>query len=178
MRARSGWCSARPRACCWDGPDGMEQDVELTVNGRVHRVRVEADTPLLYVLRNDLGLSGAKFGCGLEQCGACKVLVDGEALPSCRAAVASFRGRRITTIEGLGTPEHLHPVQQAFVDEEAAQCGFCIPGMVIGAAALLARNPDPSDREIREALAIHLCRCGTHARILRAVRRAARAIAR
>jgi nicotinate dehydrogenase subunit A len=153
----------------------MEEDVTLFVNGREHRVRVEPGTPLLYVLRNDLGLPGAKFGCGLEQCGACKVLVDGEALPSCREPVASFRGRRITTIEGLGTPERLHPVQQAFVDEEAAQCGFCIPGMVVGAAALLEQNPDPSDAEIREALAKHLCRCGTYTRVLKAVRRAAQA---
>ena len=100
----------------------------LLVNGREHRLRVESGTPLLYVLRNDLGLLGAKFGCGLEQCGSCKVLVDGEALPSCRAPVESFRGRAITTIEGLGTAERLHPLQQAFVDEEAAQCGYCIPG--------------------------------------------------
>src|SRR5262245_6833022 len=156
----------------------MEEEIALTVNGRARRVRVEPDTALLYVLRNDLGLSGAKFACGLEQCGACKVLVDGEALPTCRAPAASFRGRSITTIEGLGTPERLHPVQQAFIDEEAAQCGYCIPGMVIGAAALLVRHPDPSDEEIRDALAIHLCRCGTHARILRAVRRAARALQR
>jgi len=152
----------------------MEEDITLLVNGEERRVRVEPDTPLLYVLRNDLGLPGAKFGCGLEQCGACKVLVDAEAVPSCRARVDAFRRRRITTIEGLGTPERLHPVQQAFVDEEAAQCGFCIPGMVIGAAALLAQNPEPSDDEIRDALAKHLCRCGTHARILKAVRRAAR----
>ena len=156
----------------------MEEELELTVNGRARRVSVAPETPLLYVLRNDFGLTGAKFGCGLEQCGACKVLVDGEAQPTCRAPASSFIGRNLTTIEGLGTPERLHPVQQAFLDEEAAQCGFCIPGMVIGAAALLARNPDPSDAEIREALAIHLCRCGTHARILRAVRRAARAVRR
>jgi nicotinate dehydrogenase subunit A len=156
----------------------MEEELELTVNGRTRFARVAPDTPLLYVLRNDFGLTGAKFGCGLEQCGACKVLVDGEARPTCRVPAASFVGRSLTTIEGLGTPECLHPVQQAFVDEEAAQCGFCIPGMVIGAAALLAHNPDPSDAEIREALAIHLCRCGTHTRILRAVRRAARAMRR
>jgi len=156
----------------------MEEDIALDVNGEMHRVRVDPSTPLLYILRNDLGLPGAKSGCGLEQCGACKVLVDGEALPTCRAPVASFRGRAIVTIEGLGDPEHLHPIQQAFVDEEAAQCGYCIPGMIIGAKALLDRNPDPSDEEIGEALAIHLCRCGTHARILRAVRRAARAMRR
>src|SRR5262245_16275435 len=152
----------------------MEEDVTLDVNGEMHRVRVDVSTPLLYILRNDLGLLGAKFGCGLEQCGACKVLVDGEALPSCRAPVESFAGRSITTVEGLGTPQRLHPVQQAFIDEEAAQCGYCIPGMIVGAAGLLARNPEPTDAEIREALAIHLCRCGTHTRILKAVRRAAR----
>src|SRR5215831_17239926 len=146
----------------------MEEDVALLVNGCKHRVRVEAGTPLLYVLRNDLGLLGAKFGCGLEQCGACKVIVDGEALPTCRAPVESFRGRRITTIEALGTPDRLRPVQQAFIDEEAAQCGYCIPGMVVGAAALLERNADPSEADIRQALENHLCRCGTYPRILRA----------
>ena len=156
----------------------METEVALLVNGREHRLRIEPGTPLLYVLRNDLGLLGAKFGCGLEQCGSCKVLVDGEALPSCRAPVESFHGRAITTIEGLGTAERLHPLQQAFVDEEAAQCGYCIPGMIVGAAALLDHNPDPTDAEIRTALAIHLCRCGAHARILKAVRRAARSMKR
>ena len=154
----------------------MEEDVVLDVNGEMHRVRVDPDTPLLYILRNDLGLPGAKFGCGLEQCGACKVLVDGEALPTCRAPVASFRGRAIVTIEGLGNPDHLDPIQQAFVDEEAAQCGYCIPGMIVGAKALLDGNSDPTDEDIRAALAIHLCRCGTHARIVKAVRRAARAM--
>jgi len=150
--------------------------ISLKVNGAVHSVTAEPDTPLLYVLRNDLALNGAKFGCGLEQCGACKVLVDGEALPTCRAPASSFQRRTIVTIEGLGDPEHLHPIQQAFIDEEAAQCGYCIPGMIIGAKALLDRNPHPTDEEIGDALAIHLCRCGTHARILRAVRRAALAM--
>jgi len=156
----------------------MDEDLALEVNGQAYRIQCDPSTPLLYILRNDLGLFGAKFGCGLEQCGACKVLVDGEALPTCRAPASSFQRRTIVTIEGLGDPEHLHPIQQAFVDEEAAQCGYCIPGMIIGAKALLDRNPDPSDEEIGEALAIHLCRCGTHARILRAVRRAARAMRR
>jgi nicotinate dehydrogenase subunit A len=156
----------------------MDEELELTVNGLERHVRVPPGAPLLSVLRNDLGLLGAKYGCGLEQCGACKVLVDGEARPTCRAPASSFVGRSVTTIEGLGTPERLHPVQQAFVDEEAAQCGFCIPGMVVGAAALLAHHPDPTDAEIREALAIHLCRCGTHTRIMRAVRRAALAMRR
>ena len=153
----------------------MNEDLALDVNGKACRVRCDPDTPLLYILRNDLGLVGAKFGCGLEQCGACKVLVDGEARPTCRAPASSFQRRTIVTIEGLGDPEHLHPIQQAFIDEEAAQCGYCIPGMIIGAKALLDRNPHPTDEEIGDALAIHLCRCGTHARILRAVRRAARA---
>ena len=154
----------------------MDENLALDVNGQTCRVRCDPSTPLLYILRNDLGLFGAKFGCGLEQCGACKVLVDGEALPTCRAPASSFQRRTIVTIEGLGDPEHLHPIQQAFVDEEAAQCGYCIPGMIIGTKALLDRNPDPTDDEIRDALAINLCRCGTHARILRAVRRAARAV--
>jgi nicotinate dehydrogenase subunit A len=143
-------------------------EVTLEVNGTVHRVRVEPDTPLLTVLRNDLGLTAAKLGCGLEQCYACAVLVDGEALPSCVAPAASFAGRRITTLEGL-TP---HPLQQAFVDEQAAQCGYCIPGVIVGAAALLTRTPRPTDAEIRAALAPYLCRCGSHPRILKAVRRA------
>jgi len=154
----------------------MEQDIALDVNGRTCRVHVDPSTPLLYVLRNDLDLPGAKFGCGVEQCGACKALIDGEALPTCRAPVASFRGRTIVTIEGIGTPDHLHPIQQAFIDEGAAQCGYCIPGMIVGAKALLDKHPDPTDDEIRAALAINLCRCGTHARIVKAVRRAAKAM--
>src|SRR5262245_6073476 len=127
----------------------MEDDVALSVSGESGRVRVDPITPRLYILRNDLGLPGAKFGCGLEQCGACKVLVDGEALPTCRAPVASFQGRAIVTIEGLGDPDHLHPIQQAFIDEEAAQCGYCIPGMIVGAKALRDRKPDPITAEIR-----------------------------
>jgi nicotinate dehydrogenase subunit A len=151
----------------------MAHELVLHVNGVEHTVLVEPRTALLYVLRNDLGLTGAKLGCGLEQCHACAVLVDGLAVPSCVAAAESFVGRRITTIEGLGTPERLHPLQQAFIDEQAAQCGYCIPGMIVGAAALLERAPRPTDAEIREALAPHLCRCGSQPRILRAVRRAA-----
>lgn len=151
----------------------MAELVRLRVNGRVHDVRVEPDTPLLYVLRNDLGLTAAKFGCGTEQCGACKVIVDGEAVFSCRLPIDAVRDRQITTLEGIGTPDHLHPLQRAFLDEEAAQCGYCIPGIIVAAKALLDRNPSPSDTEIRTALAVHLCRCGAHGRILRAVRRAA-----
>ena len=147
--------------------------IELDINGRRERVSAEPDTALLYVLRNDLGLTGAKLGCGLEQCRACAVLVDGEIATSCAAPVEAFVGRAIVTVEGLAGGERLHPVQQAFIDEEAAQCGYCIPGMVIGAVALLERIPDPSEDEIRAALDPHLCRCGSHARIVKAVRRAA-----
>ncbi len=151
----------------------MNQAITLTVNGRPRRVQVEPDTPLLYVLRNDLGLKSAKFGCGLEQCGACKVIVDGEAVPSCRLPVGSVQGATITTLEGLGSLEKLHPIQQAFLTEQAAQCGYCTAGMIMATKALLDRNPHPSSAEIRQALAIHLCRCGSHHRILQAVQRAA-----
>jgi nicotinate dehydrogenase subunit A len=154
----------------------MPQDIVLDVNGRTHRVPVEPDTPLLYVLRNDLGLFGTKSGCGLEQCGACKVIVDGKAVTSCRTPVESFQGCRITTIEGLGTPGNLHPLQRAFIDEQAAQCGFCIPGIIVAAKALLDRSPQPTEEEIRQELAINLCRCGAHARIVKAVKRAAKEI--
>jgi CO/xanthine dehydrogenase Mo-binding subunit/aerobic-type carbon monoxide dehydrogenase small subunit (CoxS/CutS family) len=135
-------------------------------------VCVEPNTPLLYVLRNDLGLKGAKFGCGLEQCGACKILVDGEAVPSCRIPVRSLQGRVITTVEALGTADDLHPLQKAFVEEQAVQCGFCTPGLILAAKALLDRNPYPSDDEIRAELAGNLCRCGVYDRVLRAVKRA------
>jgi len=148
-------------------------EIELTVNGERVTVDAEPDTPLLYVLRNDLALTGAKLGCGLEQCYACAVLADGEVVTTCATGVDAFIGRSVTTVEGLSADGGLHPVARAFVAEEAAQCGYCIPGMVIGAAALLARNPDPSEEEIRAALDPHLCRCGSHARIVRAVRRAA-----
>jgi nicotinate dehydrogenase subunit A len=155
----------------------MSREVELQVNGRVERVDVEPGTPLLQVLRNDLGLTAAKLGCGLEQCYACAVILDDdEVVPTCAAGVDAFAGRAITTLEGIGAAGALHPVQQAFIDEEAAQCGYCIPGMIIGAVALLRRNPEPSDDEIREALEPHLCRCGSHLRIIRAVRRAAEAL--
>jgi nicotinate dehydrogenase subunit A len=147
--------------------------LELVVNGRCHVVEADGETPLLFVLRNELGLTAAKLGCGLEQCGSCSVLVDGEAVPSCTAPVATFVGRAITTLEGLGTPAHLHPLQRAFATERAAQCGYCIPGMIVAAAALLGRTSHPTDAEIRAALAGNLCRCGTHPRILAAVRRAA-----
>ena len=155
----------------------MSSEFELQVNGRAERVSAEPGTPLLQVLRNDLGLTAAKLGCGLEQCYACAVIVDGdEVVPTCAAGVDAFAGRAITTLEGIGGAGDLHPVQQAFLDEEAAQCGYCIPGMIVGAVALLRRNPDPSDDEIRAALEPHLCRCGSQPRILRAVRRAAEAL--
>src|SRR5262249_49815598 len=133
-------------------------------------------TPLLYVLRGELELNGAKFGCGLGQCGACTVIVDGDAVYSCITPISAVAGRRIRTVEGLGTIEKPGPVQRAFIDEQAAQCGYCIPGMMLRAQALLERNPNATEDEIRNALGPSLCRCGTHMRILRAVQRAAAAI--
>jgi nicotinate dehydrogenase subunit A len=148
-------------------------DIELDVNGRRIVVRAEPDTPLLLVLRNDLGLRAAKHGCGTEQCRACAVLVDGEVRSTCASPVSSFAGRSVVTLEGLADGGRLHAVQQAFLDEEAAQCGYCTAGMIIGAVALLAHTPDPTGEEIRTALDPHLCRCGSHWRVIRAVRRAA-----
>ena len=151
----------------------QSRTVRLLVNGQTHEVHVDPSTPLIYVLRNDLGLKAVKLGCGLEQCGACKVLIDDEALPSCRVPVSAVEGREIVTLEGIAAPGHLHPVQQAFIDEQAVQCGYCTPGMVMAAVALLERNAQPSDDEIRTALGRHLCRCGAYNRIVRAIRRAA-----
>jgi nicotinate dehydrogenase subunit A len=145
----------------------------LRINGESKTVQVEPDTPLLYVLRNDLELNGAKFGCGLAQCGACTVLADGKPIRSCVATVASVAGTRITTIEGLGTLARPHPLQRAFIEEQACQCGYCGNGMVMTAKALLDRNPRPSERDIKAALNGHLCRCASHNRIVRAVQRAA-----
>jgi nicotinate dehydrogenase subunit A len=147
--------------------------VSLKVNGVSHSVPAEPDTPLLYVLRNDLELNGAKFGCGLSQCGACTVIVDGAPVRSCVTPVGSLGNAEVTTIEGLGTIDKRHPLQQAFIDEQAAQCGYCINGMLMTAKALLAQNPRPTDAQVREGLALNLCRCGTHNRIVRAVLRAA-----
>jgi nicotinate dehydrogenase subunit A len=147
--------------------------ITLAVNGTAHQLEVEPETPLLYVLRDDLGLHAAKYGCGLGQCGACTVLVDGEPALSCVVPVAVLGGRQVTTLEGLGTLEKPGPMQQAFMAEQAAQCGLCIPGMMMRAQALLQSRPDAGDDEIRAALRGNLCRCGTHMRILRAVRRAA-----
>jgi nicotinate dehydrogenase subunit A len=144
----------------------------LKVNGHDHEVDAEPDTPLLYVLRGDLGLNGAKFGCGLGQCGACTVIVDGQPVFSCLTPIAALSGRNVCTIEGLNN----NALQRAFVEEQAAQCGYCIAGMVMRAQALLEQNPHPSDRQIREYMAVNLCRCGTHMRILAAVKRAAAAM--
>jgi nicotinate dehydrogenase subunit A len=147
--------------------------LSLTVNGVLHTVEADPSTPLLYVLRNELGLNGAKYGCGLAQCGACTVQIDGEPAFSCVTPVGHLPGRRIRTIEGLGTPQNPNPLQAAFEAEQAAQCGYCIAGMIMRAQALLEHNTSPSDAEIRAYLQPNLCRCGTHMRILRAVQRAA-----
>jgi nicotinate dehydrogenase subunit A len=146
--------------------------MQINVNGRPHEVAASSDTPLLYVLRNELALNGAKFGCGLAQCGACTVHVGDTAMRACVMPVSAVNGP-VTTIEGLGTADKPHPLQAAFVAEQAAQCGYCINGMVMSAAALLKQNPKPDETELRRALDGNLCRCGTHLRILRAVRRVA-----
>ncbi|MGH8660221.1 MAG: (2Fe-2S)-binding protein [Burkholderiales bacterium] len=146
----------------------------LHVNGAARSVSVEADTPLLYILRNDLELNGPRFGCGLSQCGACTVLVDGRPTRSCVTAVSSLGTKRITTLEGLGSKDRLHPLQKAFIEEQAAQCGYCTSGMIMSAKALLDRTPKPTEAQIKKALAANLCRCGTHNRVVRAVQRAAK----
>jgi nicotinate dehydrogenase subunit A len=146
----------------------------LEVNGRRVEVDAEPDTPLLYVLRGDLGLNAAKFGCGLGQCGACTVMVEGEAVFSCVVPLSMVEGKKVTTLEGLGTADKPGALQRAFIEEQAAQCGYCIPGMMMRAAALLERTPKPSEAQVREALLPHLCRCGTHMRIVRAVLKASR----
>ncbi|MBV4455398.1 MULTISPECIES: (2Fe-2S)-binding protein [Pseudomonas] len=148
--------------------------VALEVNGRVSEVSAMADTPLLLVLRNDLELNGPKYGCGLGECGACTVIIDGVAARSCVFPLSGAAGRKILTLEGLGTRQAPHPVQQAFIDEQAAQCGYCLNGMIMATKALLDRNPNPSETEVRNELSGNLCRCGTHLEILRAVLRAAR----
>jgi nicotinate dehydrogenase subunit A len=145
----------------------------IVVNGTPHDIVAAPDTPLLYVLRNDLGLTGPKFGCGLGQCGACMVHIDGSAVRSCTTPLSAAARGPITTIEGLGTPEKPHPVQQAFIEEQAAQCGYCGNGMIMSAAALIARTKEPTRQQIRSTLNGNLCRCGTHMRIIRAVERAA-----
>jgi nicotinate dehydrogenase subunit A len=147
---------------------------ELEVNGKRHSVSAAPDTPLLYVLRNDLGLVGSRFGCGTGQCGACFVMVDGKAMPSCDAPLWSVEKKRITTVEGLGKDGELHPVQKALLAEQAGQCAYCISGIAVSAAALLAENRNPSEQQIKAALDRNLCRCGVHNRVVRAVLRAAR----
>jgi len=147
--------------------------INLKVNGASHSVPAEPDTPLLYVLRNDLALNGAKFGCGLAQCGACTVLVDGKPVRSCITPIGSLGSAEVTTIEGLGTADKPHPLQKAFIHEQAAQCGYCINGMIMSAKELLDRKPNATEGEVKEALAGNLCRCGTHNRIIGAVLRAA-----
>jgi len=148
--------------------------VALEVNGHTTQVSAMADTPLLLILRNDLQLNGPKYGCGLGECGACTVIIDGVAARSCVFPLSGAGGRKIVTLEGLGNREAPHPVQQAFIDEQAAQCGYCLNGMIMTAKALLDRNPNPSEAEVRNELSGNLCRCGTHIEILRAVLRAAR----
>jgi nicotinate dehydrogenase subunit A len=143
----------------------------ITVNGTPHEIAADAETPLLYVLRNDLKLKGTRFGCGTGLCGACMVIIDGKAVQSCDVSVSAVAGKSVTTIEALGNIENPHPLQQAFIAEQAAQCGYCASGIIMSAKALLDANPRPGDTEIREALAGNLCRCGTHHRILRAIRR-------
>jgi nicotinate dehydrogenase subunit A len=150
--------------------------ISLNVNGSRRSVEVDQDTPLLYVLRNDLALNGAKFGCGLAQCGACTVLIGGRSTRSCITEIGSIGDAEITTIEGLGTIEKPHPLQKAFIDEQEAQCGYCINGMIMSAKELLDRNPRPTEQDVRDGLAGNLCRCGTHGRIIRAVLRAAQNI--
>jgi nicotinate dehydrogenase subunit A len=150
------------------------EPTSLIVNGGVVSVTANGDTPLLDILRNHLGLVGTKFGCGQEQCGCCMVLVDGRPEKSCGKALSTVAGKVITTIEGLGTPERPHPLQQAFLDEQAGQCGYCLPGILISAKVLLDRNTAPSRAEIAAALDDNICRCGSHVRIMRAVERAAR----
>lgn len=156
--------------------DDKAVPIRLTVNGTERVASARPDDPLIYSLRNELGLTGTRYGCGQEQCGACVVLVDGDPVFACTREVGTVEGRMVTTVEGLGRKESLHPLQQAFIDEQAGQCGYCLSGMLIEAKALLDRNPDPSRSQIVSALDGHLCRCGSHNRIVRAVERAAAAM--
>jgi nicotinate dehydrogenase subunit A len=154
----------------------MKMVVTLNVNGKQHQVNVDPETPLLYVLRNQLALNGPKFGCGLQQCGACMVLLNGESAPSCRLPVKAAENFKITTLEGLVKENgELHEVQKAFVEEQAAQCGYCLNGLVMASVALLNSNANPSDRQIRRKLELNICRCGVHSRVIKAVKRASKA---
>ena len=152
----------------------MDAEIALRVNGQAHTVRVDPDTPLLYALRDDLGLNNPHFGCGLAQCGACTVHLEGAPVRSCVLPTSAAAGKEIVTLAGIGTPEHPHPIQQAYIDEQVPQCGYCINGWMMTAAAFLRDHKDPTDADIREALSGLKCRCGTHMAILRAVSRAAR----
>ena len=152
-------------------------DTRLLVNGVPHEVAAGPDTPLLYVLRNDLGLKGTRFGCGANQCGACHVLIDGRSLPACDMPLWAAQGKAVVTVEGLGVGGRLHAVQQAMLDEQAGQCGYCLSGILVSAAALLQQTPNPDEAQVRAALDKHLCRCGSHNRIVRAVLRAAEQLA-
>lgn len=156
---------------------GSAMTVSIWVNGNEHMVEAADDTPLLYVLRNEAGCKGVRYGCGVGQCGACTVVIDGKAVQSCNVAVSAVAGRSITTIEGIGSIDDPHPLQRAFVDEQSLQCGYCASGIIMSAKALLDADPNVGDAEIRAALAGNLCRCGSHTRILRAIRRAARELA-
>jgi nicotinate dehydrogenase subunit A len=149
----------------------------LKVNGRTHTVDADPTTPLLYILSDDLELKGPKFGCGLGQCGACTVIVKGQAVRSCITTIKAVEGADVTTLEGLGTPDKPHPIQKAFIDEQAAQCGFCLNGVILTAKAFLDKNPKPSEQQIQQAMSTVLCRCFTHTRMLRAIRRASQEIA-
>jgi nicotinate dehydrogenase subunit A len=152
----------------------FDRSLRITVNGQEHHVQADPATPLLYVLRNEVGLQGVRFGCGMAECGACTVQLDGKAIRSCVTAASAAAGKSVTTLEGLGSVAHPHPLQRAFVDQQAAQCGYCIPGMIMEADAFLRTTPKPADAQIKTALSGHLCRCGTHYRILRAVKAAAK----
>jgi len=153
-----------------EAPGGGGGPIALTVNGRAHALEVDPATPLLYVLSDDLGLNGPKFGCGLGQCGACAVIIGGRAVRSCVTPVGRLDGAAVTTLEGLGTVEHPHPIQQAFIDEQAAQCGFCLNAVIVTAKAFVDQNPQPSDAQIQQAMSTVLCRCFAHTRMLRAIR--------
>ena len=154
------------------GALNLTSAIAFNVNGARRAVTADADTPLIYILRNDLKLKGTRFGCGQGVCGCCTVLLDGRSVQSCNTPMSAVEGRNVTTIEGLGTGASLHPLQEAFIEEQAGQCGYCLTGIIMGAAALLSRNPSPTDAQIRSELDIHLCRCGSYDRILRAIRRA------
>ena len=154
------------------GALNLTSAIAFNVNDARRTVTADADTPLIYILRNDLKLKGTRFGCGQGVCGCCTVLLDGRSVQSCNTPMSAVEGRTVTTIEGLGSGASLHPLQETFIEEQAGQCGYCLTGIIMGAAALLSRNPSPTDAQIRSELDIHLCRCGSYDRILRAIRRA------